>query len=176
MLPIKRRLRKLLFTKLFLCLDLFLKFQNLIYFHVGHTYMRCTQYVFMKVYSIKIWHQWHGKTIGVQGVGHLALGFWHMGCKWEKMKKLYSWEFQWSSITPHVCLRFWLMSGGFIKIEGTTVPKLECHVLFINKRWIYSSMWLLIGFVIKLNIILEERFDTNAMKMSSSGFWLMFWQ
>jgi hypothetical protein len=37
-------------------------------------------------------------------------------------------------------------------------------------------MWLLIGFVIKLNIILEERFDTNAMKMSSSGFWLMFWQ
>jgi hypothetical protein len=32
----------------------------------------------MKVYSIKISHQWHGKTIGVQGVGHLVLGFWHM--------------------------------------------------------------------------------------------------
>lgn len=145
---------------------------------MGHTYMRCTQYVFMKVYSIKIWHQWHDKTIGVQGVGHLVLGFWHMGCKWEKMKKLYFLEFQGSSITPRVLVivRFCLMSGWFIKIEGTTIPKLECHVLFMNKRWIYSSMWLLIGLVIKLNIILEERFHTNAMKMSSSGFGLMFWQ
>jgi hypothetical protein len=86
-----------------------------------------------------------------------------------------SMEFHYTSCV-FVIVRFCLMSGGFIKIEGTTIPKLECHVLFMNKRWIYSSMWLLIGIVTKLNIILEERFDTNAMKMSSSGFWLMFWQ